>query len=285
MINVKQNNHIAIITIPKTDINKIDFVQCKDPAQTLEQFKNAQQIKPDIIINGGFFQLSNGKPVMDYIDDTIQKSNDITWNSYGIGIKMNGILQCGYENEGWKDFLTASPPLLINNEYNTMNIGENLNYKTRRSIIGYNNDSIYLITIDNPGAALKEAALIAKNAGCIYAINLDGGGSTRMLYGDTIYAKASYNRPVDNVIAVYLRPQQKIIYRVQLGAFSTKSNADSFCQTIRQVSPNTTTAFVKYIAPYYKVQVGAFSIKSNADNLVKELKSKGYNAFIVKEII
>lgn len=31
----------------------------------------------------------------------------------------------------------------------------------------------------------------------------------------------------------------------------------------------------------YRVQVGAFSIKSNADKLVKELKSKGYDAYVV----
>lgn len=35
-------------------------------------------------------------------------------------------------------------------------------------------------------------------------------------------------------------------------------------------------------AVLYKVQVGAFSVKSNAENLLKELKSKGYNGFIVK---
>lgn len=33
----------------------------------------------------------------------------------------------------------------------------------------------------------------------------------------------------------------------------------------------------------YRVQVGAFSNKANADNLVKELKSKGYPAFIKAE--
>lgn len=32
----------------------------------------------------------------------------------------------------------------------------------------------------------------------------------------------------------------------------------------------------------YKVQVGAFKSKANADNLVKELKAKGYNAFVTK---
>lgn len=33
----------------------------------------------------------------------------------------------------------------------------------------------------------------------------------------------------------------------------------------------------------YKVQVGAFAVKSNADKLMQELRSKAYNPFIVKE--
>ena len=41
-----------------------------------------------------------------------------------------------------------------------------LNYRARRSIIGYNNDTVFLIVIDNPGATYAEAAKIALNAGC-----------------------------------------------------------------------------------------------------------------------
>jgi N-acetylmuramoyl-L-alanine amidase len=33
----------------------------------------------------------------------------------------------------------------------------------------------------------------------------------------------------------------------------------------------------------YRVQVGAFSVQANADKLCKELKAKGYQAFVVKE--
>lgn len=101
--------------------------------------------------------MATGKTIMDYIDNRVQKSNDRTWNSYGIGINLNGELKFGQEIDGWKDFLTAYPPLIINGIYNTMNIGNELNYKTRRSIIGYNDKNIYLIVIDNPGANLKEA--------------------------------------------------------------------------------------------------------------------------------
>ena len=46
---------------------------------------------------------------------------------------------------------------------------------------------------------------------------------------------------------------------------------------------------VKYISKdsppkvLYKVQVGAFAQRENAEKLVKELKNKGYNAFIIRE--
>ncbi len=278
----KPNNHTTVCVIPKNDVERLDFIQCKEPYQTIEAFKNSQTIKPDIVINGGFFNLSSGKTEMDYIDNGIKKSNDTSWNSYGIGIKLDGELCCGFESDKWKDFLTAYPPLLIDGKFNTMNIAKNLNYRTRRSIIGYNQNNIYLITIDNPGAILREAAEVAEQAGCLYAINLDGGGSTRMITNDATYAAAAYNRPVDNVIAFWLKKHKKTIYRVQLGAFARKESAMAYCEEIKKVSAN---AFVKYVEPYYKVCAGAFSIKSNAEKLVLQLKSYGYNSFIVKEEI
>ena len=44
-------------------------------------------------------------------------------------------------------------------------------------------------------------------------------------------------------------------------------------------------AYIRYIDRLYKVQVGAFGKKENADKVVKDLKEKGYSAFIVKDEI
>ena len=41
-------------------------------------------------------------------------------------------------------------------------------------------------------------------------------------------------------------------------------------------------AYVRLIDGLYKVQVGAYSIKSNADKVLKDLKAKGFNGFIAK---
>ena len=40
--------------------------------------------------------------------------------------------------------------------------------------------------------------------GLKYAINLDGGGSTKMLHYGKSVTKDATNRPVDNVLAIYL---------------------------------------------------------------------------------
>ena len=68
-----------------------------------------------------------------------------------------------------------------------------------------------------------------------------------------------------------------IIYRVQVGAFKDKSNAEKLKN---ELSTKGYTSFITNVNGLYKVQVGAFRNKSNAQKLVNELKSKGYNSFI-----
>ena len=118
--------------------------------------------------------------------------------------------------------------------------------------------------------------------GVAYAINLDGGGSTKILYNGESITSTMYNRAVDNVVAFYLKPT--IIYRVQTGSFSLKANADKFCEKIRalpdKIGAGYAKAYVRKVNGTYKVQVGAFSVKSNAQKVVSDLKSLGYSCFI-----
>lgn len=286
---IKQAGHIYITKTKKTEIEKIDFAVCAQPTQTLEKYYNAQSRKPAILINGGFFNMSNGETVFDYINEhkQISSANDLV---YGFGIDNLGNIKYGKDTDNnWKDFISAYPPLVVNGQKQKPTFASEINYNARRTILGYDDNYIYTISIDNPGVNFDKAADIALNIGCKYAINLDGGGSTRLLYEGKAYARAIYNRPIDNIVAIYVKKQEPItpteqyLYRVQLGAFSSKANADNYCKVIQSLGTNYKGAFVKFIAPYYKVQVGAFSIKQNADNMVKDLKAKGYNAFIVSE--
>lgn len=56
----KYNDYTQVIKMPFTEIGKIDFALCAQPRQTLNAYYNNCTEKPDILINGGFFNMSNG---------------------------------------------------------------------------------------------------------------------------------------------------------------------------------------------------------------------------------
>lgn len=75
-----------------------------------------------------------------------------------------------------------------------------------------------------------------------------------------------------------------IIYRVQVGAYSIRDNAE-YCKT--KLAKNgfkdsyISTSIVNG-RTIYRVQIGAFSVKENADNYLKKVKDAGYtDAFIM----
>ena len=94
----------------------------------------------------------------------------------------------------------------------------------------------------------------------------DTASVTRGNYAKTLYGK--YN---PDVVTTGL-------YKVQVGAFRVKENADAFAKELKEKGFDT---FVTKIGEYYKVQCGAFKVKSNAEALLNQLIAKGYaDAFI-----
>ena len=80
--------------------------------------------------------------------------------------------------------------------------------------------------------------------------------------------------------------KKEVIYRVQVGAFSNKDNANNFLNKLK------IDGFDGYLVKanvngteLMRVQVGAFSNKDNANNFLNKLKSAGYDAFIIKDYI
>ena len=68
------------------------------------------------------------------------------------------------------------------------------------------------------------------------------------------------------------------LYKVQIGAFSNKVNAQKLNDSVKAAGFST---YMTKIGDYWKVQVGAFSKKSNAENMLNKLKNAGFeDAFI-----
>lgn len=68
-----------------------------------------------------------------------------------------------------------------------------------------------------------------------------------------------------------------ILYRVQIGAYSKKENADN---QLKVVKAKGFDAFITQVDGLYKVQVGAYSVKSNAEAQLAKVKAAGFDAFI-----
>lgn len=232
--------HITVVEIPKTEIDKLDFAVCKQPRQTLKEYYDGCGVKPDIVCNGGFFDMNTGGTIFNFKDDKKTVSENISYR-WGMGIVNGEIKFGGLDYENFDEFVSAYPVLVEKGQAVDITFAKEIDYNARRTMLGYNDKNIYIVAVELPGMKFAEMQKFMLELGCLYAINLDGGGSTKILKCGASITSSLYNRAVDNVIAVYLKKEKKL----------------------------------------YRVQVGAFSVKDNAEKLKAELKKKGYDAFIV----
>jgi len=113
-----------------------------------------------------------------------------------------------------KDMMGGSPSLIINRKINIDKTGMDSSLITARhprTALGMCNNYFYLVAIDGRrasqkmyGMTINELANFMLGIGCNNAINLDGGGSTRLLYNGLILNKPLENRPVHNAIGIRL---------------------------------------------------------------------------------
>lgn len=202
-------SYVYVVEIDKDEIETIDFAACKEPRETLGSYYNRQTKKPDVLINAGFFGMSNGVPCFSHIDEGVARSYDL-YTAQGMGTAKGAAdkLLFGKVNDGtqWKDFLSAYPVLLDGNGPKTsFSHGSEINYNAVRSVLAMNDKKIFIVHIGKPGMKFKIMSSMLYNMGATYAINLDGGGSSRMLVNGSVFGKPTENRSVDNVLAVYLK--------------------------------------------------------------------------------
>lgn len=291
-------NYITIVEIPKKELKRIDMELCAQPKETLKSFYDRQTIKPDILINGGFFNMSDGTTCFNYIDneDTIAS---LKYYTLGMGVVDESFLIYGdvAHRTDWRDFISAYPPLIAYGKACEIRYAEELDYKARRSILGYNDDTVFVVAIESPGMRFSDMQHLMLALKCDYAINIDGGGSTKILHNGKSITSTMYNREVDNVIAFYLKSEEKeevvapeikkTIYRVQAGAYSNKSGAETLLAKIQSlldtIGAGYKNAYIRQVNGLWKVQIGAFSVRVNAGKVVNDLKSKGFSAFVTTD--
>ena len=68
-----------------------------------------------------------------------------------------------------------------------------------------------------------------------------------------------------------------MLYRVQVGAYRVKSNADAQLKKVKAAGFDT---YMVQVGGLYKIQVGAYAVKANAEAMLKKITAKGFSAYI-----
>ena len=204
-------SYAHIVEINKSEISKIDLAICKQPRETLGNFYKRQTVKPNVLINAGFFSMKNGETIFNVVDEGKEVSNHPSYK-WGLGITSDHkTLKYGSiadKSNNFIDFVTGYPPLVDNGKSCApWKFANEINYKALRTMVGYNDTKIFVVNIDKPGLGFTAMANLMIRIGCKYAINLDGGGSSRCLVNGKVVNRPTENRAVDSVLAFYLNKE------------------------------------------------------------------------------
>lgn len=231
-----------IVEINKSELKKIDLAICKQPRETLSSYYNRQTEKPAVLINAGFFSMSDGSTIFNVLDEGKTVSTNALYK-WGMGIcadhktlKYGSIAD---KSNGFIDFVSAYPPLVDNGKSCApWKFANEINYKALRTMIGYNDTKIFIVNIDKPGLGFTAMANLMIRIGCKYAINLDGGGSSRCLVYGKVNNKPTENRAVDSVMAFYLNSATSTT--------TTSKPATSTTTTKPSTSTSTSSSYYVY---------------------------------------
>lgn len=212
------------------EINKIKIVRAENnKTESLASVK--ARTGADIIINGGTFNMTTGKPES-YV--TIDGKNLATgYCGYGYGVSGN-ILDWSWQNAlGLNDFIGAYG-LLVTAGKTDINLTENSGNR-QRTAIGYTADDELVIYCTTDGIDYNPLAKELVDLGCITAINLDGGGSTQWYSPQSEF---SSGRAVSWWICIYLTEDGKALFKDEskdYGDIYKVKNSDGLAEHCKRV--------------------------------------------------
>lgn len=223
---VRVNEYTQLDIIPFDSIQEVRFCKLAEPTEMLEHYYNRAENKPNIMVNGGLFDMKTGHNVMSFVSMYTEQNYKNGFVGMGTTCYNAQTLQYGKDNEKeWRDFMTAYPMLVIdgkaNKEYGN---AKTLNYRTARTAVGVTETgNVLVLTVDKPGMTFEQMTAIFLQYHAVYAMNLDGGGSVRKLHNGKVVNNPSENRKVDSAFCVYLKKDP-------LAMYEDKNNIDDWAR-------------------------------------------------------
>lgn len=214
--------NLLLSPIPFSQIERVEIVQLG--GLTMNQWYNRQTDKPKYMLNASLWD--NKGPI-----GTIWLGGELVRNEgtgYGFGTHAGGFSFGDPWNTKWENYITGYPALIQSGNKTTISVDSYVqNSVNRRSAICKKGNTLYLVTGKN--LKLNSFRNQLADYGMTEAINLDGGGSSRLLVDGVAINDPTDNRACKLAIAVWAKgtapsPTPDPVPELKPGQYKTRVN-------------------------------------------------------------
>ena len=189
---------LTLIPILYEQIERIDIVQLG--SLTMNQWCSKQKNKPKYMLNASLWD-NKGPIGTIWLDGKLARNEG---TGYGFGTFSGGFAFGDPWNTKWDNYITGYPALIQNGRKTTVSVDSYVqNSVNRRSAICCKDNTLYMVT--GTGLTLNQFRDQLAAYGMYEAINLDGGGSSRLLVDGAAINSPTDDRRCKLAIAVWVK--------------------------------------------------------------------------------
>lgn len=201
-MKTENRNGLLAVSAAADEIARVEIVQLG--GMTMGEWYAKQKDKPDMLMNASLWDKTGAIGTI-WQDGRLVRNEG---NGFGFGVNKAG--GWGFADPwgvSWRDYITGYPALVKAGKALPDSVDSYvMNSKTKRSAVAAAGNRLYFITADNMTVAGLRAALVS--FGVYSAINLDGGGSSRLLVNGKAVNSPTDDRRCPNAVAVWLKKKQ-----------------------------------------------------------------------------
>lgn len=201
-MKTENRNGLLAVSAAADEIQRVSIVQLG--GKTMGQWYDAQVDKPDMLMNGSLWDKTGAIGTI-WQDGKLVRNEG---NGFGFGVNKAG--GWGFADPwgvSWRDYITGYPALVKAGKALSDSVDSYvMNSRAKRSAVAAAGNRLYFITADSMTAPALRKALVS--FGVYSAINLDGGGSSRLLVNGKAVNRPTDDRRCPNAIAVWLKKGQ-----------------------------------------------------------------------------
>lgn len=189
---------LTIVPIPAEKIRRVGIVDLN--GLTMGEWYARQEDKPDAMLNGSLWD-NKGAIGTIWKDGQLQRNEG---GGFGIGEAGSGWAFGEPWEQKWENYITGTPALIRGGKLtgDHMPLERDEIARTRRSAICGAGLIFYMVTGKN--LTLAEFTTQLQEFGMYQALNLDGGGSSRLMLDGVPINAPTDNRRCPNAVAVWL---------------------------------------------------------------------------------